>query len=82
MTAKEMFEALGYKQTTEIKKDETVIRLVNVRQFQEDIVTINQKYRQVTLYAYDEWGEMKRLPITVELHLAIAQQMRELGWIE
>ena len=82
MTAKEMFEKLGFKQTIETKKYETIISLVSTRQFQEEVITINQKYRYVTLYAYDEWGEMKRLPITVELHLAIHQQMKELGWIE
>ena len=85
MKAKEMFEALGYRKANS-GNDNWLIRYCKLFR-DEDKEEVN--------YVISFWGETKTydttemkdnfnwgLDISKELHEAITQQMKELGWLE
>ena len=83
MTAKEMFEKLGYKQT---------INSVNLIEYQDDSHGDgNYKYVrfhhmwQEYIVGYYENGFIAKIRkatmVSIEEHEAITKQMKELGWI-
>jgi len=75
MTAKEMFENIGYK-LNKIKNDLVYSDGCN------HIIFEKRQKSYVALHTFG--GEHKRRPMTVnaEEHRAITQQMKELGWVE
>ena len=82
MTAKEMFEKLGYKQT--INND-------NLIEYKDDsygygdykYVWFHRFWKEYLVGYYDSY-ETKTRPrskVSIEEHEAITKQMKELGWI-
>lgn len=71
MTAKEMFEKLGYKISN---NDDLMLSYVN-----RSLTVVFWKPNE-TYNAYI--GSTRSGSIDAELHKAITQQMQELGWIE
>lgn len=72
MTAQEMFEAMGYKRT---RNDEEIW-------FENEYynVVFYIKENKYELDFYDRVCD-KALFVSVEIHKAIHQQMKELGWL-
>jgi len=71
MTAKEMFEALGYEQKTQ----DNVIWYLDIKNDSAIAFDIKEKY----YWTYDGYDPLN---INIKLHNAITQKMKELGWIE
>lgn len=71
MTAKEMFEEIGYEI---IQSDENKINYSNGNFY----IEFDLKYREYMSCSYND----DLLPITLEEHKAITQQMKELGWLD
>jgi len=82
MEAKEMFEMLDYKET---KNDKTCIEYKNDSHGDGDYeyVKFNHMWKRYEHGYYDGYEEKRKKPTTceVELHKAITQQMKELGWL-
>ena len=78
MTAQDMFEALGWKLGE--RKDEYLYYQKKQGNAEYDLdFYLDDK----TYYAYGYMGDYKiRYMINAQEHLAITQQMKELGWIE
>ena len=80
MTAKEMFEELEYKQSH--NEDNSVIW------YEHNNVDLTFEFRQSSNRVYQIYApklnedDDDTLNFSVRLHLAITQQMKELGWIE
>ena len=74
MTAKEMFEKMSFKQ---IEEDEYSLKYYSNERYYDVDVYFN-KENQTYIVVYDI--EFPRF-ITLELHKAIHQQMKELGWL-
>ena len=74
MTAKEMFEKLGYKQEKDIR--ELQIRYVNKHQK----IVFDLMCKQYWTTNLNDEEEM--WAFLIEEHLAVHQRMKELGWIE
>ena len=76
MTAKEMFEKLGYKLIENVwNKNLITYKYI---QYELDFDLVDKSY----LFGEDEveyWGSAS---IDLALHQAIVKQMKELGWIE
>ena len=82
MTAKEMFEALDYKQT--INND-------NLIKYKDDshgdgdyvYVSFNHMWKQYEVGYYDGYETKTKQPteVTIKEHEAITKKMKELGWI-
>jgi hypothetical protein len=80
MTAKEMFEALGYK----YKRYYSQIIVAKGNQLNERsfVFDLDEKTYTPTLMEELDDNEYRPLPIIATEHQAITQQMKELGWIE
>lgn len=76
MKANEMFEQLGYKKTNFGYDPLDIIEYVKETTISRQIVAfyLDWEVYDTSLNGYDP------LDITLELHLAITQQMKELGW--
>lgn len=74
MTAREMFEALGF----EFKEDDKVFEYRRLSKTEEKAVMFYKKEKAVDSYDYHEYDAMK---MNGELLKAIVQQMKELGWM-
>lgn len=81
MTAKEMFEALGYKQ---------VVNNDNFIEYQDDshgdgdykYIYFNHLWKSYIVGYFEECNRNVRpTKVYIEEYKAIAQQMKELGWI-
>ena len=79
MNAKEMFEALGYK---EKPKNGNWLRFKEERQFRTNTISFDLQGKSYSTHATDEFGDTVYFGVTNELHLAITQQMKELGWLK
>ena len=79
-TAKEMFEALGYDYTYYA----TQIVIVDERQGREKGIVFNFDEKNYTASLMEEITDYEYipLPINAKEHLAITQQMKELGWLK
>ena len=82
MTAKELFESLGYKQTT---NDDSLIEYRGVNYGDGGYIYITfylgwQEYEVGYANIYQINIE-KVVPLTSKEHEAITKQMKELGWI-
>lgn len=70
MTAQEMFEQLGFEKTSE----------------NENGILYSEIFTQVAFFKKDKkygvYTRMKEYKASVNLHNAIHQQLKELGWIE
>ena len=75
MTAKEMFEALGYKETMNNKN---LIEYKNDRS--ETYVSFNRMWETYEAGFYDGY-EVLPFDVSIEEHEAITKKMKELGWI-
>ena len=80
MTAKEMFEKLGFELAKDF--DFNYIYTGNERKDDLRLVYFDLNYKTYSTHATDEFGDTVYMGVTPELHLAITQQMKELGWIE
>jgi len=80
MTAKEVFEALGY----EYSYYATQIWVAKGNQSNERsfVFDLEEKTCTPTLMEEINDNEYQPLPIIVEEHIAITEQMKELGWLE
>jgi hypothetical protein len=82
MTAKEMFEALGWKlvDSPEDYRDEIIYYTKKQGNAEYDLdFYLDDK----TYYSYGTVkGQNINCPLSIDEHLAITQQMKELGWIE
>ena len=84
MTAKEMFEALGYKQT---RNDNVLIEYIDDSYGYGDYkyVWFYHMWQEyiVGYYDNDPYGikTRPRYKVSIEEHEAITKQMKELGWI-
>lgn len=82
MTAKEMFEWLGYKQT--INRDD-LIKYIDDSHGDGDYayVSFNRKWKEYEVGYYDGYETKTEHPTSVSIteHEAITKQMKELGWI-
>ena len=84
-TAKEMFEDLGYRQYT---INQTNLIIGWQKSPKKD--TSTHEYKNIQFYTDKTWnifsGHITEALVfnrpTVEEHLAISQQMKELGWFE
>ena len=80
MTAKEMFEKLGY--IRQYKTDGCICyRKSLINGAVRDVVFYDLKKQYFAIELFDK-GTAVQIFITIELHLAITQQIKELGWIE
>jgi len=84
MTAKEMFEKLGYwfymspsKRYIEYR---TQKRRITHDKIESKLPSINFDMKDKSFHVCD--FETMSPMVTVEIYLAITQQMKELGWIE
>lgn len=78
MNAKEMFDGMLYRVITD-----DVGSLVYITDDDEEYIRFHKTNKFVERFMIAEVsGRKLGLPIGVELHLAIHQQMKELGWIE
>lgn len=89
-TAKEMFEALGYAKYT-IKQNNLIIGWQKPPVKDTDISRrFSYEYRNIQFYTNKTWDifadHVTQALVfnrpTIEEHLAIGQQMKELGWIK
>lgn len=79
MTAKEMFEKLGYK----LRQNDNFF--IQYNNFFDDDATISfckidKKY--TCFYGEYEEEDVDLREITIEEHKAITQQLKELGWLD
>lgn len=83
MTAKEMFEKLGYE---EFENDKSFIQYRDDSHGDGDyaFVRFNHMWKEYETGYYDgyETKNEETYTVSIELHQAITQQMKELGWIE
>ena len=77
MKAEEMFEELGYKNNN---AHGSWLRFVEERQFRTNTLSFDLQGKSYSTYATDEFGDTVYMGITPEMHAAIHQQMKELGW--
>ena len=77
MSAKEMFEKLGYKKTNVINPD-GCIDYVNTNEEYSEIY-FDKNFKMITKH-YLNFGVA--YPITLEELQAINQQVKELGWLD
>lgn len=75
MTAKELFETLGYKLDPKVRSGS---RLVYIKD-DNNIIDFRMKEK-----SYSKFGASTLPPddISVEEHMVIHQQMKELGWLD
>ena len=73
MTAREMFEALGYEYCKYYNRDK-IIQYYNEKEDVQFLFWIAEQE-----FSVSEYGELKN--ITVDEFKAIQQQMKELGWL-
>jgi len=82
MTAKEMFEALGYEQTT---NNDNLIEYRDDSHGDGDYayVCFNFMWKEYEVGYYDGYVTKTNEPMYVSIkeHEAITKQMKELGWI-
>ena len=82
MTAKEMFEALGYKQTT---NNDDLIEYTDYSNGDGDYKYISfvRAWKEYEVGFYDYYNTKTTLTswCSIEEHEAITKQMEELGWI-
>ena len=71
-TAKEMFEKIGYELSVYHVTDDG----------KDDYIINYHKDTQFIIFSYLNKGYRTMGVITIELHLAIAQQIKELGWLQ
>ena len=74
MTAKEMFEALGYKFN---QKSDFDFRWIN----KDFFIYFDLNYSNYSV-CFNNVNKNDNPDISIKLHKAITQQMKELGWIE
>ena len=79
MNAKEMFKKLGFIQD---EKRGNWLRFVNERQFRREVLSFDLQNKTYSTHATDEFGDPVYMGVTIEMHTAITQQMKEMGWIE
>jgi len=84
MSAKEMFEKLGYKLIGNVGGltycNENIILGDLMIRFEEDYKLVKYYYNQHKNYANDTVLPQK-ITINTKLHQAIHEQMKELGWL-
>lgn len=81
MTAKEMFEELGYLENGSNEWDLTYTKNIKSNQFYTSPITINfRKMNDDTIEKYDAYGNS--VPINLLELKAINKQVEELGWLE
>lgn len=82
MTAKEMFEELGYKQT---RNDNVFIEYQDDSHGDGDYKYISfiHMWKDYKVGYYDGWGTKREKPtkVSIKEHEAITMQMKELGWL-
>ena len=82
MTAKEMFEALGYEQVT---NNDNFIEYMDDSHGDGDYtyITFSRMWKEYEVGYYDGYETKRREPMKVSIkeHEAITKQMKELGWI-
>ena len=82
MTSKEMFEALGYKQT---RNDNVFIEYQDDSHGDGDYkyIWFNHMWKKYEVGYYDavETKRYKASMVFIDEHEAITKQMKELGWI-
>lgn len=85
-TAKEMFEELGFYVDTHSEE-------IGIYEFHKDIKfdgystkRVHFDLRSKLYYVYyakgNNFGDFGECEVTIELHNALTQQMKELGWLE
>lgn len=83
MNAKEMFEALGYEQTTNSDK---AIEYTDDSHGDGDYkyVSFNRMWKEYEVGYFDGYDAKRKEPIdvSIEEHEAITEQMKELGWLK
>lgn len=89
MTAKEMFEALGYK---EVIKPSGLIENLGFIEYIYDyhgdgdfkFITFNSLWKEYAVGYYDGYETKTELAtkVTIKEHEAITKQMKELGWVK
>ena len=80
MTAKEMFESLGFEDTN---SDESTINYVIKNGCIQGYVRFYVLDKEYTVWTTDVCNKYLRYaPVPVEWHMAIHQQLIELGWFE
>jgi hypothetical protein len=93
MNAEEMFEKLGYKKLgyvmTTSKSEffclEYMTKPATGDRVSQTTIGFNNQYKTydvVTHYAYKGRAHYCNMPISIDLHRAITQQLKELGWVE
>ena len=82
MTAKEMFEALGYEQTI---NSDTLIEYNDDSHGDGDYayVIFNRMWKEYEVGYFDgyETKTIEPMVVSIKKHEAITKQMKELGWI-
>ena len=78
LSAKEIFEELGYKQIDD--NHPYFIILENIEDNQQ--LVFNTMFKKIFIHTFNANDDNVRSVISIKLHLAIHQQMKELGWIE
>lgn len=82
MTAKEMFKALGYEQTT---NSNNLIEYKNDRHGDGDYayIVFNRMWKEYEVGYFDDYETKTKEPtkVSIKEHEAITKQMKELGWI-
>ena len=81
MTAKEMFEALGY----ELINSGNIIEYIDDKHGDGDykFVNFSRMWKEYAVGYFDGYETKRREPsrVTIKEHEAITKQMKELGWI-
>lgn len=88
MTAKEMFEKLGFKRRIIHSDTKNVLATMYVKKYDENDEVIicfaynSKTYRVENVEGRKNHENIYATSVNIETHKAITQQMKELGWIE
>jgi hypothetical protein len=88
MTAKEMFEALGFKRNLVHSDTKEILATMYVKEYDKNdeviicFVNKSKTYRVENVDGRENHENIYATSVGIETHQAITQQMKELGWIE
>ena len=88
MTAKEMFEQLGYERRLIHSDTKKVLATMYVKEYDKNdeviicFVNNSKTYRVENVEGRKNHENIYATSVDIETHQAITQQMKELGWIE
>lgn len=81
MTAKQMFEAIGFKEWKDSLSSSRTAYEKLYDDERQDRIVFDESTKTYYDYFFDEWGERGVLSKTPQLHQAITKKLEELRWL-